>query len=613
MGKKDKKKQKDKPRYSLRQNLQYMFSLAWREQKSVLVLCLLAAVLAVVMNLMQLFIAPTVLGLVEANAPLRSLVTTILLFAAGFMVLSALERYIGMNQRPGQIHLRTVVLQMVHHKFLTTSYVNIENQDFQKKREKAQKATDGNWSSIGVLWENMSTLLQNMACFVIYLIMLTAVDPILIVVAMATTIFGYFVNRRIYAWGYNHRDEEAEHSRHMTYVNDQSRDLTIAKDIRVFGLRTWLNDMHTSAYRLYDAFVTRREKAYLGADVVLLVMTILRNGFAYAYLIGMVLRGELGATEFLLYFSVASSFTDRLTELMEGFTNLNRNSLEISAMREYLSYPEPFLFETGTPLVAEAEKAYTIELRDVSFRYFETDKNTLQNINLILKPGEKIAVVGMNGAGKTTLIKLICGFYDPTEGAVLLDGVDIRTYNRQDYYTFFAAVFQDFSVLATSVAQNIAQSVHNVSIETVQDCAHRAGLDQWLGRLPNGLDTNLGKDVHDGAVALSGGETQRLMLARALYKNAPILLLDEPTAALDPIAESDMYNRYNELTQGHTAVYISHRLASTRFCDRILLLEGNRIAEEGTHDELMAKGGRYAELFAIQSQYYREEGMDDVG
>ena len=241
-----------------------------------------------------------------------------------------------------------------------------------------------------------------------------------------------------------------------------------------------------------------------------------------------------------------------------------------------------------------------------SFRYPGTDKDTLTNINLTLHPGEKLAVVGLNGAGKTTLIKLICGFLDPTEGRVLLDGKDIRDYNRADYYTMFSAVFQSFSLLAGTIATNIAQNDVGIDMERVKECVEKAGLRKKIESLPEGYETYLNREVYEGAILLSGGETQRLMLARALYKNAPFIVLDEPTAALDPIAESDMYQKYNELTNGRSSIYISHRLASTRFCDRIIMIDNGEIIEEGTHSELLKLGGKYAGLFEVQSKYYKE-------
>ena len=230
-------------------------------------------------------------------------------------------------------------------------------------------------------------------------------------------------------------------------------------------------------------------------------------------------------------------------------------------------------------------------------------------MNLTIHPGEKLAIVGLNGAGKTTLVRLLCGFFDPTEGHVLLNGRDIREFNRREYYQLFSAVFQEFSVLDVTVAENIAQTVENINYEKIHDCIEKAGLSALIQELPKGLDTHVGKEVFLDGVLCSGGQTQRLMLARALYKDGPILMLDEPTAALDPIAENDIYMKYNDMTQGKTSIFISHRLASTRFCDRIIFMADGTIVEQGTHESLLAQDGEYAKLFEVQSRYY-QEGRD---
>lgn len=263
---------------------------------------------------------------------------------------------------------------------------------------------------------------------------------------------------------------------------------------------------------------------------------------------------------------------------------------------------------------AEANKQYEIKLENVSFCYPGTERYVLKNINLTLHPKEKLAVVGLNGAGKSTLIKIISGFLDPTTGKVLLNGEDIKNFNRLDYYAMFSAVFQNFSLLAGTVAANVAQDDVDIDMEKVKKCIEKAGLKKKIKSLKHGYDTNMNRTVFEDAVLLSGGEMQRLMLARALYKDAPFILLDEPTAALDPIAESQMYQKYHEMTKEKSSIYISHRLASTRFCDRIILIDDGMIKEEGTHEELLKKNGEYAKLYAVQSKYYddeKSEGEED--
>ena len=345
-----------------------------------------------------------------------------------------------------------------------------------------------------------------------------------------------------------------------------------------------------------------------GLGIADVLLGVLRNGVAYFYLIRMALVDGLPASRFLLYFTAVSGFTAWITGILGEFVKLHKEGLELNAIRDYLDTPEPFRFTGGLPL-PDLSKGCELRLEKVSFRYPGAEADTIHQLDLTVKPGEKLAIVGLNGAGKTTLVKLLCGLLDPSEGRVLLGGVDIRDFNRRDYYAQLSTVFQDFAILDVSVAENVAQRVDGIDRERVRDCLALAGLCEKIESLPGGIDAKLGRDVWEEGVLLSGGETQRLMLARALYRDAPLLLLDEPTAALDPLAESDIYSKYNEMTCGKTAVFVSHRLASTRFCDRILFLADGKIAEEGSHETLLAKDGEYAKLFAVQSRYY-QEGRD---
>ena len=334
------------------------------------------------------------------------------------------------------------------------------------------------------------------------------------------------------------------------------------------------------------------------------MLTIARNGIAYVYLISMALNEGLGVPEFLLYFTAVSTFTTWVMGILQQATKLHQQSLDISQVREFLEYPEPFKFEEGSA-VPKAD-SYELKMENVSFRYPGAEGDTIHGLNLTVHPGEKLAIVGLNGAGKTTLVKLLCGLFDPTEGRVLLNDKDIRDFNRREYYGLFSAVFQEFSILDVTVAENIAQNKENIDYEKVADCIEKAGLTKTVKELPKDLDTHVGREVYLDGVLFSGGQTQRLMLARALYKDGPILMLDEPTAALDPIAENDIYMKYNDMTKGKTSLFISHRLASTRFCDRIIFVADGHITEEGTHESLLALGGAYAKLFEIQSRYYQE-------
>ncbi len=606
-------RKKEKPKYNMWQNSCWMIGMAWKiKEKKVLFLCLAQVVIALGLNLVSLFISPAIISAVETQKPLMYLLVTIFVFIGAMMVLNAANSYVNQNTLYGRISLRKYIDGLMSRKMMTTSYPNTEKKELRDLVNSARKAVMNNRAAGEAIWDTLVQCLQGILGFIIYLAMLSVLDLWVVVVVLATSVAGFFVNQRTGGFAYRHRTEFSEQERKMDYVNDVGSRSEYAKDLRIFGVKPWLTEIYDKAKDLVLALKRREQNINLIGSVSDIVLTFLRNGIAYVYLIRMAIGGNLSAAEFILYFSAFDNFTNWVQRILEHVNTLYRQSLDLSTVREMIEYPEMFRFEDGEPLTVDPEGKYEIRLENVTFRYPETERDVLKNINLVLHSGEKLAVVGMNGAGKTTLVRLICGFYDPTEGRVLLNGEDIRKYNRRDYYKFFSAVFQDFDVIAATIAQNIAQDMDgNIDQEAVRRCAANAGLCEKIESLPKKYDTMLVRDVYDDAVALSGGETQRLMLARALYKNAPMLILDEPTAALDPIAEADMYSKYNAMAEGRSSIYISHRLASTRFCDRIILLDGSVIAEEGTHDELMAKGGKYKEFFEVQSRYYQDGGEEN--
>ena len=602
---------KTKPKYSVWQNVRFMLALAWRKGKDVLALCVLFAALSLGINLAQLFIAPVVLAQVEAHAPLSRLLWTIGGFALALILLNGLLGYVDQNTMFGRVRLRISIINDLNEKACTTSYPNTRDPKALKLFEKAQDATRSNSRPAEHIWTTLTGLLLNLAGFAVYLTLLSGLDLGLIGVVAVTTAAGFFISQRINAWGYHHREEESSYQKKIRYIAQNTESIQLAKDIRIFGLGPWLSDIYESTLRLYDAFINRRERIYTGACAVDALLSLARNGIAYTYLIWLTLTEGLPASQFLLYFSAFTGFSTWVTGILQECSTLHKESLDLSTIQEYLHLPEPFHFADGAP-VPPADR-YELRLDHVTFRYPGTKKPILQDLCLTIRPGEKVAVVGLNGAGKTTLVKLLCGFYDPDEGRVLLNGQDIRQFDRRAYYQLFSTVFQESSELDITVAQTVAQRVDGIDMNKVKACVAKAGLAEKIASLPQGYDTHLGKQVYLDGVELSGGQTQRLMLARALYKDGAFLVLDEPTAALDPIAESDIYQKYNEMTAGKSSVFISHRLASTRFCDRILFIQDGGIAEEGTHEELLQKGGAYAKLFNVQARYYQEgRDLDDI-
>lgn len=604
-------KKTPKPKYNLWQNTGFMLRTSRKYAKSVFPLCIVLALLSAGKSVAELLIAPAILNKIELSASLGSVVLTIAAFALVLMLLSGLRSYVDTNALFGRIAVRSQGIYLsISRKYAETSYPNLLNTDFLALGEKASAACAGNSESSEAIWTTLTDLMTSCIGFIVYLALLTNLNLWLAALVAATTAVSYFASKRINEWGYLHRSEELELTKKIEYANKTATSREFAKDIRMFGLRGWLEDLWGSTMRLYSAFCAKRERKYIWANIIDIVLTFLRNGIAYAFLIGITVKNGLPASQFLLYFAALSGFAQWVVEILDKLSVMHKQSLDISTIREFLDWNEPFDLNGGERIAFEPNKQYEIRLDNVSFRYPKADKDTLSHINLTVHPGEKLAIVGLNGAGKTTLVKLVCGFLDPTEGRILLNGEDIRKFNRNDYYALFSAVFQEFSVLDVTVKENVAQCVDGIDETRVWQCIDKAGLTEKIRSLPKGIETHLGRRVFKDGVEFSGGQTQRLMLARALYKNAPILVLDEPTAALDPIAENDIYQKYNDMTHGRTSFFISHRLASTRFCDRIIFVDSGKIAEEGTHNELLKNGGGYAYLFEVQSKYYRSDNQD---
>ncbi len=424
-------------------------------------------------------------------------------------------------------------------------------------------------------------------------------------------IIGAVINRQMSNWQwrkhYQERDERNAAERRRDYLGGYiARNLDYQKEIRLFNMAEPLHERFSKHIEESLEWQKKHERRGVRVSLVDFLIVLLRDGLAYAFLIYKGLRGEVDAAQFVLYFSAVSSLAGLLGGIAWRFQQVKEGAAQISDIREFLEYEGRLNRGEGIPVPTAP---FSIEFKNVTYKYPKGEKNVLENVSFKIEPGEKIALVGLNGAGKTTLVRMMCGLLLPDEGEVLLDGHSIFAYNRDEMYSLFGMIPQQYSLLPVSLEKNIAGTVNEEEIDPgrLERALELSGFREKIDSLPMGLKTPLDRNVNDAGTELSGGEKQRLLLARLIYKNPLCMILDEPTAALDPIAEDKMYRRYNEISRDATAVFISHRLASTRFCDRIFLLDGANFAEVGTHEELMAKGGKYRELFDVQSKYYQEE------
>lgn len=585
-------------------NIKWMIDIAYKNCKRVLLFCVLTAVLEVLLNLTQLYIAPEIIKCVEQKASMNVLLMTILAYTLALFFINGFKKYIEENTLFSRIEVRTKIIAMVSKKCNTTSYPNTLDANFIRLRDAAYFACEGNSEATEHIWQTLTMFLKNVGGLIAYLFILSSFDPFLLLVVILTCFISFFVSRYANNWHYANKVEGEKYYHKKRYIRDKAESIKLAKDIRIFNLKDWLNELLDLVHNQYLAFRLKGEKVDLLADIIEVVLTVIRNGIAYIYLINMALNDGLSVSSFILYFVAISTLTNWVMGVLKEMSTLHKECLDISSLREFLDYPEPFKFDDGKDIPLASN--YEIRLENVSFHYPECDKDIIHNLNLTIHPREKLAIVGLNGAGKTTLVKLICGLLSPSEGRVLLNGDDIGDFNRNKYYELFSAVFQDFSILDVTIAEEIAQCKDAIDYQRIKECIDYAGLSDTIDKLPQGLNTHIGREVYLDGVLLSGGQMQRLMLARALYKNGPILLLDEPTAALDPLAESEIYQKYSDMANNKTSLFISHRLASTRFCDRIILIKDGGIREEGSRENLLKLNGEYAKLFEVQSRYYKQ-------
>lgn len=327
-------------------------------------------------------------------------------------------------------------------------------------------------------------------------------------------------------------------------------------------------------------------------------------GLVYLYVCLKAWYGAFGVGSVTQYVGALSSLAGGFSELMSIGAEIRGNTAFLKQVLDYLDIPNE-MYQGSLTVEKRSDRQYEVEFRDVSFRYPGSQECALSHVNMKFKVGEKLAVVGQNGSGKTTFIKLLCRLYDPTKGEILLNGIDIRKYDYQEYMSVFSVVFQDFQLLDAPLGENIGASLHYDKARGLE-CLEKAGLEEWFRtKAVKGLETRLyqHEDANEG-IQISGGEEQKLAIARSLYRDAPFLVLDEPTAALDPMSEYEVYTRLNDIVEDKTAIYISHRLSSCRFCDEIAVFHQGQVIEKGSHDELLARGGKYSELWNAQAQYY---------
>ena len=590
---------------SIWQNIVYAYRLLFKSSPIAILAVPAMVALSVLLPVIQNVLPALIVAMIE-----QSSIRRFLLALAGAGVLFAGAKWLQNSlQQKNLVYAQKCRMEAItrfYRKYATTSYQNVEPHGKQVDFQNAFSALNGDNWGIGQFFRKTPLFVYNLIGLVLYAGFLTAIDVKILLILIAMTVSCLVFERVSYRYQQRSRSEEGACKQDTFLLRNYCCGIENAKDIRLYGIENWfpkrMKQVYDRRIRI-NANIWGRMKLM---DISNAVFLVARDIVAYGLLIRQVLAGQLSVAEFTFFIGIISGFTAWLTEMVTNFSYLRKAAIQQGYLRAYMEMDDCLMQGSGEEL-APLSCPPSIEFRDVTFTYPETDKPVLEHLNLTIQPGQKIALVGANGAGKTTLVKLLTGLYRPDSGEILLGGRNIESYSQEEYFDLIGTVFQEPFLMAFSLEENVAccdeqQADH----QRVCRCLQRAGLWERIERLPKGVKTPYTKELYEDGESFSGGEAQRLMLARALYKDAPVMVLDEPTAALDPLAEAQMYAQYNDLTADKTSIFISHRLSSTQFCDRVLYLEGGKIVEDGTHQQLMALGGSYAKMFAYQAYYYQK-------
>lgn len=540
---------------------------------------------------------------IEQNLEFKELIIKVLVIVIIVLILVFINQVCWRDKFYRARKLSAIFTREYHLESLKTDYEKFELPESQDAFEKGSRALGVRSGFIG-LYTNMFTTISKVITFIIGCGIILRVSFWLIGIIVLLAIL------KLFLMSYNTKKEKSNFHdktpglwRKINYTDNISKNLSIGKDLRIYEMDKFIDMERQKTIDEYMRLYKKEEIRSNFINIFIESLNILDEIALYAFMIYEVINHNMSIADFTFIISAIRTLSSSLTAIISIYSNNLSQSLQVNDYRKFMMMDLSFDGNTKPFDWNEVE----IEFKNVSYSYYMQEGYTLKNLSFKIHKGERIALVGHNGAGKTTLIKLICGFYHPTEGEILINGVNIDEIDRESLIKLIAPVFQDSNHYAVSIKENVAmETVGCIDEEKLYNALNLVGLTKKIKELKNGVNTIITRDMDDTGVELSGGESQKLSIARAIYKDAPFVILDEPTSALDPLAEYDLYINLNKIINNHSAIFISHRLSSTKFCDRIFYLEKGELLEVGTHEELMSIDSEYKKLFNMQAEYYKE-------
>lgn len=498
------------------------------------------------------------------------------------------------------IRMRYAVLAFK--KILYTSYINIESFSARCEYKRATDFYKSNHSSAGIFSELCTQCAVSIIGIISSILLIYQIEFLIILIILITCVVEFFLLKHLNKKNIDIYNLRSGLFPKLDYFYYLSKSSSTAKDLFIYNFKEFF--IHCCQRIIYEFQKLTNDYNQLSAQIsgTRAITNLLRNLVAYAYLTYLVYTNKITISEYIFYFGIITGFSNWIMQLVKCFSNIEKCCNNCSYYTKFIGDNVDIDNSNNTLF----EKIESIEFKDVCFKYPDSDIETIKNLSFKINCEEKVAIVGENGAGKTTIIKLLCGLYQPTNGQILINNIPINTMPTNSYFNLFSVVFQDYKFLPFSIAQNVSSSLE-YNKKDLENALKASGIYEKINSLPEKENSLMVPEINKNAVAFSGGEEQKLLLSKAIYKDAPILILDEPTASLDPIAETELYLKYSNISEQKTSFFISHRLSSTRFCTKILFIKNGTVAECGTHLELMNLKKDYFKMYQLQSYYYKEK------